>query len=122
MAKPYGDVMDFAFFAVNLGYSKADYNELTETEKAFIYKAWEDKVVSESTTIRNSVLNAVSNAFRKKNTKFKKLWKKKQEKADKELVNNNLKIVREVEEKEGRDWIKRIYAANGIHIRRDVNG
>lgn len=114
MAKSYRDVMDFAFFAVNFGYSKSDYENLTPTEKAFIMKAWEDKTVADSTVMRDSVLNAITNAFRKKGKKFKTLWKKKQEKADKEVVKNNYKIIMEVEKKEGKDWIDKVFRANGI--------
>lgn len=106
--------MDFAFFAVNLHYSRADYNALTPTEKAFIYKAWEDKTVSDSTLIRDAVLNAVSNAFRKKHSPFKKLWKKLQQKADTEKAKDDIKIALEIEEKEGKGWVDRIYKAAGL--------
>lgn len=114
MAELYKNVMDFAFFAVNFGYSRRDYDGLTPTEKAFIYKAWEDKTVSESTVLRDAVLNAVSNALRKKNARFRKLWKKVQEPIDKELARENLNTVREIEEKEGKSWVDRILRANGI--------
>ena len=93
--------MDFAFFAVNFHYSRADYNALTPTEKAFIYKAWEDKTVSDSTLIRDAVLNAVSNALRKKNSRFKKLWRKLQGKSDKEKAESDIQIVNEIKEKVG---------------------
>lgn len=106
--------MDFAFFAVNFHYSKDDYNALTPAEKAFIFKAWEDKTVSDSTMLRDAVLNAVSNAFRKKGKKFKKLWKRKQEKADLEIVRDNYKIIMEVEAKEGKAWIDKVLRANGL--------
>lgn len=106
--------MDFAFFAVNFHYSKDDYNALTPAEKAFIFKAWEDKTVSDSTMLRDAVLNAVSNAFRKKRKKFKKLWKRKQEKADLEIVRDNYKIIMEVEAKEGKAWIDKVLRANGL--------
>ena len=114
MAKPYRNVMDFAFFAVNFHFSKADYMALTPTEKAFIYKAWEDKTVSNSTLIRDAVLNAVSNAFRKKNSRFKKLWKKLQQKADTEKAKDNIKIALEIEEKEGKGWVERVHKAAGL--------
>lgn len=106
--------MDFAFFAVNFHYSKDDYEALTPTEKAFILKAWEDKIVSESTVFRDAVLNAVSNAFRKKGKKFKKFWKRKQEKADLDVVKGNYKIIMEIEEKEGKGWIDKVLQANGL--------
>ena len=52
MAKPYLEDMDFAFFVVNFGYTKKDYLALTPREKAFIYKAYENKTISTSTMIR----------------------------------------------------------------------
>lgn len=104
----YQKEQDFAFFAVNFGYSRADYNALTLTEKAFIIKAYENKVVNESTFIRNAVLNAVNNAFRKKGKQFIKLWKK-QGAAPKEEINNALQIVKENEKLEGKDWVALIY-------------
>lgn len=48
----------FAFFVVNFQMSKHDFEELTEVEKNFIMKEWENKVVFESTMLRNAVLNA----------------------------------------------------------------
>lgn len=106
--------MDFAFFAVNFHYSRSDYNALTPTEKAFIYKAWEDKTVSDSTLMRDAVLNAVSNALRKKHSSFKKLWKKLQRKADKEKARDDMKIAAEIEEKEGKSWVDKVYKAAGM--------
>ena len=110
--------MDFAFFAVNFHYSRADYNALTPTEKAFIYKAWEDKTVSDSTLIRDAVLNAVSNALRKKNSRFKKLWRKLKGKSDKEKAENDIQIVNEIEKMEGKGWVDRILSANGLKRKR----
>ena len=40
-AEQFRKSQDFAFFAVQFGYSKADYNALTETERALILKAYE---------------------------------------------------------------------------------
>ncbi len=99
---------DFAFFAVNFGYSKKDYESLTPTEKAFIIKAYETKTVNDSTFIRNAVYNAINNAFRGKNKRFIELWKK-QQKYDEEEIENDLKIIKENEEKEGKGWIALIY-------------
>lgn len=118
MAEPYRRDIDFAFFAVYFGYSKSEYEELTPREATFIRRAWEDKRVSESTLIRNAVLNAVSNALRKKHARFRELWKKVGIPVDKEKVQDNLKTVHEIEEKEGKDWVEKIYAANGLKLRR----
>jgi len=66
LASSYSRERELAFFVVNFGFTKRDYNELTEVEKAFIYKAYETKLVTEMTYLRNAVLNAINNAFRKK--------------------------------------------------------
>lgn len=113
MAKPFQEEIDFAFFAVNFGYSKRDYLELTDTERQFIYKAYENKVVSWSTLVRDAVLNAVGNALRKKNKRFQKLWKKRAKSADRDLIIENTKTILEIEKKE-KGWIDLIYKANGI--------
>lgn len=119
ISKPYRKEIDFAFFAVNFGYSKADYEELTPKEKAFIYKAWEEKIVSDSYHIYNAVFTATYNVNRGKNKKALKLWRKaKTRKADMEIIQNNLKIIREVEQKEGTAWIEKIYRVNGMKFLR----
>ena len=114
MAKPYRDVMDFAFFAVNFGYSRADYDALTPAEKAFILKAWETKTVSDTTLIRDACLNAISNGLRKKHAKFRKLWRKAQPLADRDTAEEDIRTVQEIEEKEGKGWIDRILKVNGM--------
>lgn len=120
IAEPYQKDMDFAFFVVNFGYSKEDYYQLTQREAAFIRKAWEEKLVSDNTLLRNAVINAVSNALRKKNSRFKELWKKNQQPVDKYKAEENLKIVHEIEEKEGKSWIDKIWKANGLKRRKEV--
>lgn len=123
LAKPYQRDIDFAFFAVNFGYSKADYQALTLREKMFIYKAWENKTVSETTHIRNAVQNAVANALRKKGKKAVELWKKKrQHTANLEVIETNLDVVAQVEAKEGKSWVDRIYEANGKKKRGGKHG
>lgn len=112
MAKPYQEQIDFAFFVVNFGYTKADYMALSETEKLFIRKAWEDHTVSWSTLVRDAVFNGVGNALRKKGKRFQKLWKKRNRKADKDVIRENTKTIMEIEEHE-KGWIDRIYQANG---------
>ena len=119
IAKPYQKEIDFAFFGVNFGYSKTDYEELTPKEKAFIYKAWEEKIVSDSYHVYNAVFTATYNVNRGKNKKALKLWRKaKVRKADMEIIQDNLKIIREVEQKEGTAWIEKIYRANGMKFLR----
>lgn len=109
--------MDFAFFHVNFYTSKADYLAFTEVEKAFIRKEYESKMISENTQSRNAFYNAYVNANRKKNSKFQELYKKKQEKADKEYNTNAIKVILNMEEKQGKSWVDKIYAANGMKRR-----
>lgn len=107
--------MDFAFFAANLGYSKRDYDDLTPREKAFIYKAWESKIVADTYNVYNAVFTATYNVNRPKRKKALKLWRKaKMQKADMEVVYENLAIAKEVEAKEGRGWVDLIYKKNGL--------
>jgi stage III sporulation protein SpoIIIAA len=106
--------MDLAFFVVNFGYTKQDFMALTEVEKAFIHKEYERKVISDTTYIRDAVFNGVANAMRKKGSKFRELFKKRQAKADVEFNEQAVDIVIELEEKEGKSWVDKIYAANGM--------
>lgn len=104
---------DFAFFVANFSYSKRDYNALTELEKHFIRKAYESKVVSESTFARNAHLNAIANSKRKKNKKFIELFTKRRKKVDKEFNKNAEASILSVEEKEGKSWVDKLYAGLG---------
>jgi len=113
MAKSYATAQDFAFFVVNFGYTKRDYDALTELEKLFIRKAYETKLINDTTYMRNAVLNATINANRKKGKKFVDLFKKKQIKADKEYNENALKTIIETEQKEGKSWVDKLYAGIG---------
>lgn len=114
-AEPYRKEIDFAFFAVNFGYTKMDYEALTPKEKSFIYKAWETKLVSDTTFIYNAVFTATYNVNRQKRKRALKLWKKaKVQKADMDLIQENMKIIKAVEKKEGKTWVEAIYVANGL--------
>lgn len=104
--------MDFAFFVANFGYSKAEYNALTPAEKLFILKAYEDRVVSQSTLMAKAVLNAVGNAMRKKGKPFLKLWRKKPQRTDKEMQENRIEKLLTQEKKSGKSWVERIYREN----------
>ena len=55
-------------------------------------------MVSDNTLMRNAVLNAVSNALRRKNARFRELWKKAARPIDKDQAAENIKIVKEIEE------------------------
>ena len=114
MAKDYQKEIDFAFFVVNFNYTKNDYLELTLKEKVFIMKAWESKLVSDSTHERNAVLNANANLNRKKGKKFIDLWNKKRAKLDTEVAVNNLRMIKHIEESSGKSWVDKVYAANGM--------
>lgn len=121
-AKSYQKEIDFAFFVANFGYSKTDYEAITPREKAFIYKAWENKIISDSYALYNAVFKAVYNVNRPKRKQALKLWKKaSQKKANMEVIKDNLKIVREVDQKEGSEWVKKIYQANHMTFKGGEN-
>lgn len=103
--------MDFAFFVVHFGFNRADYDALTQRQRAFILKAWEDKTVQDSTLLRNAVLNAVSNAMRGRGKPFRELWKKRQKRADQETVREQLRIAREADAQDGGAWLEKLRAA-----------
>lgn len=109
--------MDFAWFVVHFNYSRTQYDELTPTEKAFIRKAYEDKTVSDTTLIRNAVLNAVANANRKKGKRFRELWRKKMPVVNENDKRKKFSSIEEIEKREA-GWIKKIYAANAGKITR----
>ena len=114
IAKPYQRDIDFAFFAVNFGYSKTDYEELTPREIHFIYKAWENKLISDNYNMYRAVFTAVYNVERPKRKSALKLWKKHSvRRADMESVEENIKIIKEAEEND-RNWVARIYEANHL--------
>lgn len=90
--------------------SRADYESLTPREKAFITKAYENKIVFETNMIADAVNNAVANAFRKKGASPKPLWKKKPKHGD----TTDLKVAWMKGSKEkDKSWVEKIYKANG---------
>jgi len=108
-AELYADERDFAFFCTHFNYSRADYNALTPVEKALILKAYENKVVQETTFIRNAVLNAFVNVMRKRGKRFIELWEKAGEKIDKEAIENNIAIVKHAGDNSNVNWVEKIY-------------
>lgn len=50
--------------------------ELTPRERAFIYRAWEDKLVRDSQLNHDATLLAEANAHRKRGRSVKPLWTK----------------------------------------------
>lgn len=116
LAKPYQKDIDFAFFAANFGYSRSDYDALTLREKALIYKAWEERIVSATYRMYNAVYTATYNVNRPKRKRALKLFKKAStRKANMETVHEDMKLIKEVENKEGKSWIDLIYRASGLN-------
>lgn len=78
---------------------------------------WENKTVSDSYHVYNAVFTATYNVNRKKNKRALKLWKKvKMKRADIEVISENMKVIKEVEQKEGLSWVDEIYRANGFPL------
>lgn len=97
--------MDFAFFCVNFGYSRSDYDQLTLTEKLIIKKRWEDKTVADATLMQRAVEVAVANVFRTKgpeNALFKKV------KAD--LSEEEINVAIEQAKEITKDWGEKVAA------------
>ncbi len=115
-SKPYRNDMDFAFFAVNFGYTRAQFNALTPREIAFLYKAYEDSFVSRSYQLYNACFTAFYNANRGKKRRALKLFRRAHsEAADKEKIKENLAAVEESNRNDG-DWLGRLYRENGYLI------
>jgi len=114
LAQPFLDEMELAFFVVEIGMSKSEYESLTETEKLFIKKRYEQKFINDTIWMRNAMLNAVSNALRKKNQKFRDLFPKKQHKADKEYNKNAIEVINRIEKRDGKGWVDLVYKRAGI--------
>ncbi len=115
IAKPFQQEIDFAFFASNFGYSKSDYEAVTRKELAFLRKALENRMITQTTMLYNAIYTAVYNAMRPKNKRALPLWRKRRmKKANTEIVTENLRVVQEVESREGKEWVRRIYQANGL--------
>lgn len=113
LAKDYQHELDFAFFAVNFNYSKADYEALTMAEKLFIRKAYEDKIVNESSVYEHAFEIAISNCLRKKGKRSLKLWTKKAKQGDKAQAAEMFKIVQENEKKHGNSWVDIVHKGAG---------
>lgn len=107
---------EFAFFSVNFGMARADFESLTEVEKLFFYKEYETKQVTFFTYARNSVLNGVINAMKKKTAKFVELFKKKQAKVDKGFNQKAVEVVNEIEKRDGKSWVQKIFKENAGFI------
>lgn len=122
LAKPFSREIDFAFFVANFGYTKADYDALTECEKAFIMKAWEEKQVLQTSLVNKAVANAVCNALRKKNSRAVPLWKKKTKKANKAQSKALIADIEKIEKTQGKSWVDKIYNANGMTREVKPNG
>ena len=74
--------MDFAFFAVNLGWSLEDYHQITPIQRLFILKEWERKVVRDSDMLKHAVELAIANVHRGRGKAYIQLWRRKSEEGD----------------------------------------
>lgn len=113
LAKNFEYEKDLAFFVVQIGMNKSEFDSLTEKEKMFIRKEQENHFIHETTWMRNAVLNAEANINRKKNKRFIELFPIKQM-ADKEYNENAIQNVLAIEQEKGKSWVDRIYQANGM--------
>lgn len=89
----------------------------------FIRKAYENKVVFDSTILRDAVMNANYNLNRKKGKRFRKLWTLigRITKTEKQTYKENVEKILQIEKEKPTNWIDKIYQANGW-IRRKKGG
>lgn len=65
---------------------------------------------------------AFYNVNRPKRKKALKLWTKTPKKANKEVVQAGLNVVKAIDEKEGNGWFKKVLQANGLRKKGGQNG
>ena len=73
---PHVPDMDFAYFAVRLGWSLSDYEATTAVQRAFIRKEIEKQTVEMSELLESAVETAMANMRRKRRARYR-LWVKK---------------------------------------------
>ena len=112
LRKEYRVDIEFAWFAVNLGYDREQFDMLTQREIAFIKKEWENKVVFDTTMMFKAIMTGFANAYKKKGGRPKKIWEKLKGKqlAQEEVATRKkeLEIAKQIAKKSGTDWIKKI--------------
>lgn len=108
-SKRYEKERTLAFFVVNFGYTKKEFEQLTKLEIQFILKAWENKLVLETQLMANAFLNSHVNACRKKGKKIIPLWKKNKKKSDVVLLKKQYENILEHEKTQSRDWVFKLY-------------
>lgn len=114
LAESYQDDIDFAFFVANFGWTRDDYLDITPRQKAFIMKAFEDRVVRDTNLQNMAFGNALANLYRKKHAPAIPLWQKPSAPADIERARANIEVVLEMEKRDGKGWIDKIYKANRL--------
>lgn len=55
--------------AAKFGWTPSQFNELTYTQRVLLMRAIEDREARDAQTMRDAVLNAISNAFMKRGSK-----------------------------------------------------
>jgi len=110
--------MDFAFFAANLGYTKADYEALTWTEIEFVKKAWEDRIVRDTHLTNTAHHVALVNANRKKGMRSIPVLRKRDIRAiTLEKIAEYREIVERIKQRDEiskKEWIKKIYRSRKL--------
>ena len=115
-AKPYLRDMDFAFFAVKLGWSRAEYEAMTPVQRLFVLKEIERETVRSSELDQSVAEIAMANAGRKKGKKHRKLWKRRRRKAAAPVDADEASLLRQAfrsRAKSGKDKVKGGGAGDG---------
>lgn len=107
LARNYQKEIELAFFMVNFGLSKVEYESLRPIEKHFIYKAYENKLVSETTHIQRALQTAFYNVQRPKGSTPLVLWKRKTKGEATEHLKKAYEEMRQLEKQS--HWVKYLY-------------
>lgn len=119
---PYEGVRDYAFFRVNLGMHRQEYDFLTPLEREFMLKAYEDRMVTNVHRIYSACFAASYNVGRRKGKRAIEPLRKAQSKnqIDPELLESQISIIREIDQKEGTAWVDKVYSS--LHMKRPKKG
>lgn len=80
--------MEFAVFAVKLGWSLDEYQAITPRQRQFILKEIENETVRQSELLQDIVELAIANTHRKKGKRRMRLWNKVRNTEPKKPVSN----------------------------------
>lgn len=77
-------------------------------------KAFEDRVVRDTSLQNMAFGNALSNLHRKRHAPPIPLWQKPANPTDVEQAKQHIQIIKDMEKRDGKGWVSKIYKANRL--------